>query len=70
LRFNRLYNPEFELAVIICLALDKASVIELPAETADDEAVVDRPLTSLDGVSESVLVLVDLVLLLLEVALS
>jgi hypothetical protein len=45
-------------------------VIELPAETADDEAVVDRPLASLDGVSESVLVLVDLVLLLLEVVLS
>jgi hypothetical protein len=41
LRFNPLYNPEFKLAVIICLALDKASVIELPAETADDEAVVD-----------------------------
>ena len=52
LRFNRLCNPEFELVVIICLALYKASLIELPVGTTGDEVVVERPLTSLDGVAE------------------
>ena len=41
-------------------------MIELPDEAAGDEVVVERPLLSRDGAAESVLVLVDVVLLLFD----